>query len=81
MCTRYTIVLMPINVPNNRYCWYYGDGITPGTSFSCKHFDNEGGHNTCGFGWSLWGGKTDEGQLKPEECNNLLSAGDMYSKD
>ena len=62
----YKIVLMPIKVPNNKYCW----GSDSGQPLICTHFDSEGGHPTCSLGFDLpiYCGND---VLKPRECKNL----------
>jgi hypothetical protein len=59
------MVLLPIEVPNNDYCW---DGETP-----CPQFDNEGGHPDCSLPNMYLGLKYDEhGRVpKPDECIKL----------
>ncbi len=44
----------PIHVPSGKYCWTYS-----GEEYSCKFFDNEGGHATCNLNFD-----NDEGSAK-----------------
>ena len=68
------IVLYPIEVPVGDYCWKYAQERPQ--YFICEHFDNEGGHETCGFGF--YGQKRkDEGVLKAGECLELLEFGEV----
>ena len=57
------IVLMPILVPANGYCW--------NGHISCDHFDNEGGHPTCTIGISIKQFPSFSGVKKPNECLNF----------
>lgn len=59
----YKKVLMPIEVPDNDYCW---DGKTP-----CAHLDTEGGHPTCDLKFNI-GKYEPNGIKKPKECLNLV---------
>ncbi len=66
-------VLYPIEVPNGIYCWEH-DVMYGGV---CEHFDNEGGHPKCDFGFmsdtaycSLE--RTEKGVLKPPICLSFM---------
>jgi len=56
-------VLIPIKVPNSGYCWepHYPHRI-------CGHFDNEGGHPTCGLNLGMLKYRDDGGVEKPAAC-------------
>ena len=58
-------VLLPIVVPEGKYCW----GPWPDYEI-CGYFSNEGGHSTCAFLWDI----KDEKHgwvLKSERCLSL----------
>jgi len=63
------IVSYPIKVPDGMYCW---ERIAPYEI--CEHFDNEGGHSVCEFGFSSLKDKTD-GVVKAEICSTLKEIG------
>ena len=58
----YKTVLLPIQVPVGDYCWGYNK--------ICGHFDSEGGHLTCKFGFDIKCDK-DGHVKKPKECIKL----------
>ena len=58
------IVSYPITVPDGKYCWQYPHS-------ACEHFDNEGGHSTCGLDFDI-GKETNKGILKAKECMELI---------
>ena len=65
----YKTVNLPIRVPEGKYCWEWF-GESPAI---CPFFSNDGGFRRC----DLHLGKlvtTDDGILKPEECNSLLES-------
>jgi len=61
-------VLMPIEVPDCDYCWELC-----ALHHICGHFDNEGGHPTCGL--NLGSLKYDDGGgvKKPAACARLAN--------
>lgn len=54
------IVLLPIEVPDNSFCW---NGIN-----SCEHFDNYGGHEKCELGIARLARDQEGRILKPAKC-------------
>ena len=58
-------VLLQIEVPERDFCWEH----TPPFRI-CEHFNNDGGHDTCAFGFLL-SKKDKDGVYKPLECKNL----------
>lgn len=60
------IVLLPIQVPDNEFCW---DGKTP-----CGCLDSEGGHLTCDLNIGFIQRTADGLYLKSLECRNLKEA-------
>lgn len=58
----YKTVLLPIQVPEGEYCWGYGR--------ICGHFDTDGGHTTCEYGFDIKYDK-DSRVKKPKECRVL----------
>lgn len=67
-------VLLPIEVPDNDYCW---DWKVP-----CTHFSNEGGHPVCDLKLS-WDLKYDDdiGVKKPKACMELVEVSSPYDFD
>jgi len=65
-------VLLPIEVPDNDYCWDY---TTP-----CTYFSNEGGYPVCDLriGWDLK--FSDNGVKKPEACMELVEIFPLFKK-
>ena len=65
-------VLLPIEVPEGKFCWGYDSKA--GYHSICEHFDNEGGHSTCSFGFGPLKYSDNEGGIrKPKECLNLMN--------
>lgn len=67
MAKQFHIVMMPIKVPNNVFCWYRD----PGNSTVCPSFINsEGGHPRCTLGIYIDPGlQVQDGSVyKPVEC-------------
>jgi hypothetical protein len=63
MKSPFKTVLMPIQTPDNDYCW---DGKTP-----CEHFDSTGGHPTCEMGFFIKDRYLRGPVQKPLECMGL----------
>ena len=61
-------VLMPIEVPNCNFCWE-----PHGPHHICGHFDNEGGHPTCGLGLGSLTYDDSGGVKKPAACACLAN--------
>ena len=61
----YKAVLMPIEVCTGDYCWNGIDRI-------CTHFDNEGGHGTCGLDMGPIKRDKEGYYPKPKECLVLV---------
>ena len=61
-------VLMPIQVPDCDYCW---EPCTPHRI--CGHFDNEGGHPTCGLLLGTLKYEDGGGVRKPADCACLAN--------
>lgn len=59
------IVLLPIRVPDGKYCWEY-----TGERSICEHLNNEGGYKTCDLGLGNLKESTD-GALKGKDCSDL----------
>jgi len=64
---RYKTVMMPIEVPDCDYCLEPTDPRR-----ICPHFDNEGGHPTCGMNIASLKRDDSGGQRKPAECLELM---------
>lgn len=62
-------VLMPIKVPDCDYCW---EPCVPHRI--CGHFDNEGGHLTCGLNLDSLKYADGGGVKKPAACACLANA-------
>lgn len=67
MLPKNKIVLMPITVPEGKYCWEYAPMYA-----ICGNFDNEGGHPKCELGFYPLE-RAITGIFKPDECNDLKS--------
>ena len=63
-------VLMPIEVPDCDYCW---EPCAPHRI--CGHFDNDGGHPTCGLNLGVLGYGGEGGVRKPAKCARLANSG------
>lgn len=67
--TFYKTVMLPIKVAFGDFCWDGAEGRI------CDHFDNKGGHPTCGLNLDLnvpLKYDTQHRIPKPAECLNLL---------
>lgn len=69
------IALLPIEVPDGKYCWEY-----TGERSICENFDNEGGHATCELGLGSLKESTD-GVLKGKRCAVLEIRRTMLAPD
>jgi len=70
MADKYTTVLMPIEVPQGKYCWKFHEPVAV-----CPHFSNYGG-SACDLGMTMRHQTTSEGVPKPEQCSSLVEATD-----